>query len=147
MELSHGCIGYLVSPLLGLQLRELNENRKCSPENKFLIFVNDLPEYIRSSVCLFADNCVLYMDIESPMDCQILQDDLNSIAQWEVDWQMKFIVAKCHSMRMTRHPPDKHIQFDYTLNPLQKFQPDPYLLESLITYYHLLTTSHGYVTS
>ena len=49
------------------------------------------------------------------MDCQILQDDLNSLAQWETDWQMKFNVAKCYSMRVTWHPPDKHIQFDYTL--------------------------------
>ena len=54
-------------------------------------------------------DCVLYRNIESPTDCQILQDDLNSLAQWENDWQMKFNVAKCHSMRMTRHPPDKHI--------------------------------------
>ena len=75
----------------------------------FLIFINDLPENIRSSVRLFADDCVLYRNIESPMDCQTLQDDLNSLAQWETDWQMKFNVAKCHSMRVTRHPPDRHI--------------------------------------
>ena len=70
----------------------------------FLIFINDLPENIRSSVRLFANDCVLYRNIESPMDCQILQDDMNSLAQWETDWQMKFNVAKCHSMRVTRHP-------------------------------------------
>ena len=81
----------------------------------FLIFINDLPENIRSSVRLFADDCVLSGN-ESPMDCQILQDDLNSLAQWETDWQMKFNVAKCHSMRVTRHPPDKHIKFDYILH-------------------------------
>ena len=82
----------------------------------FLIFVNDLLENIRSSVRLFANDCVLYRNIKSPMDCQILQDDLNSLAQWETDWQMKFNVAKCHSMMVTRHPPDKIIQFDYTLH-------------------------------
>ena len=82
----------------------------------FLIFINDLPENIRLSVRLFADDCVLYRNIESPMDCQILQDDLNSLAQWETDWQMKFNVDKCHPMRVTRHPPDKHIQFAYTLH-------------------------------
>ena len=49
----------------------------------FLIFINDLPENIRSSVRLFADDCVLYRNIESPMDCKILQDDLNSLAQWD----------------------------------------------------------------
>ena len=95
----------------------------------FLIFINDLPENIRSSVRLFADDCVLYRNIESPMDCQILQDDLNSLAQWETDWQMKFNVAKCHSMRVTRHPPDKHIQFDYTLHQqrLEQVQSAKYL--------------------
>ena len=77
----------------------------------------------------FADNCVLYRNIESPMDCQILQDDLNSLAQWETDWQMKFNVAKCHSMRVTRHPPDKHIKFDYTLHQqrLEQVQSAKYL--------------------
>ena len=58
----------------------------------FLIFINDLPENIRSSVRFFADDCVFYRNIESPMDCHILQDDLNSLAQWETDWQMKFNV-------------------------------------------------------
>ena len=95
----------------------------------FLIFINDLPENIRSSVRHFAHDCVLYMNIEPPMDCQILQDDLNILAQWEADWQMKFSVAKCHSMRMTRHPPDKHIQFDYTLHQqkLEQVQSAKYL--------------------
>ena len=37
------------------------------------------------------------------------------------NWQMKFNVAKCHVMRVTRHPPDKHIQFDYTLHQ-QRFE-------------------------
>ena len=95
----------------------------------FLIFINDLPENIRSSVRLFADDCVLYKNIESPTDCQILQDDLNSLAQWEADWQMKFNVAKCHSMRVTPHPPDKHIQFEYTLHQqrLEQVQSAKYL--------------------
>ena len=99
----------------------------------FLIFINDLPENIRSSVRLFAADCVLYRNIKSPMDCQILQDDLNSLAQWKTNWQMKFNVAKCHSMRVTRHPPDKHIQFDYTLHQqrLEQVQSAKYLGETI----------------
>ena len=90
---------------------------------------NDLPDNIRSSVRLFADDCVLYRNIKSPIDCQILQDDLNSLAQLETDGQMKFNVAKCHSMRVTRHLPDKHILFDYTLHQqkLEQFQSAKYL--------------------
>ena len=83
----------------------------------FLIFINDLPDNIRSSVPLFGDDCVLYRNIKSPLDCQILQDDLNSLAKWEImDWQMKFNVSKCRSMRVTRLHPSKHIQFSYTLH-------------------------------
>ena len=95
----------------------------------FLIFINDLPDNIRSSVRLFADDCVLYRNIKSPIDCQILQDDLNSLSQWETDWQMKFYVAKCHSMRVTRHLPDKQILFDYTLHQqkLEQVQSAKYL--------------------
>ena len=72
---------------------------------------------------------VFYRNIKSPIDCQILQDHLNSLAQWETDWQMKFNVAKCHSMRVTRHLPDKHILFDYTLHQekLEQGQSAKYL--------------------
>ena len=55
-----------------------------------------MEEVLISSVRLFADDCVLYRNINSLTDCQILQEDLNSLAQWETDsdWQMKFNVAK-----------------------------------------------------
>ena len=71
----------------------------------FIIFISDLSDLsddIRASVRLFADDCVPYRNIKSPTDCQILQDALNSIAQWQTDWKMKFNVAKRHLMRVTR---------------------------------------------
>ena len=79
----------------------------------FLVFINDLPDNIRSSIRLFTDDCVLYRNICSSSDCLILQDDLDRLAQWEADWQMKFNVAKCHSMRVSRHLLDKQIKFEY----------------------------------
>ena len=99
--------------------------RSC--ETQLVQFFHDLVSNL--DCALFADDCVLYRNIESPTDCQILQDDLNSLAQWEADWQMKFNVAKCHSMRVTRHPPDKHIQFEYTLHQqrLEQVQSAKYL--------------------
>ena len=95
----------------------------------FLIFINDLPDNIRSSVRFFADDCVLYRNIKTLTDCQILQDDLNSLGQWETDWQMKFNVAKCHSMRVTRHLPSNHIHFNYSLHQqtLEQVQSAKYL--------------------
>ena len=56
----------------------------------FLIFINDLPDNIKSSVRLFTDDCVLYRNIHSLQDCLILQDDLDSLGLWEADWQKKF---------------------------------------------------------
>ena len=90
--------------------RKLRKTLACGPVG--LATQVHLPDNIRSSVRLFADDCVLYKNT----DCQILQDDLNSLGQWETDWQMKFNVAKCHSMRVTRHLPSNQIHFNYSLH-------------------------------
>ena len=82
----------------------------------FFVFIDDLPDNIRSSVRLFADECVLYRNIHSLQDCLILQVDLTSLGQWGADWQMKFNVAKYHSMRVTQHQHHKQILFDYSLH-------------------------------
>ena len=47
----------------------------------FLIFINNLPYNISSSVRLFADDCVLYRNIYSIQDCLTLQEDLTSLGQ------------------------------------------------------------------
>ena len=95
----------------------------------FLIFIIDLPDNIRSSVRLFADECVLYRNIHSLQDCLTLQEDLASLGQWEADWQMKFNVAKCHSMKVIRHQHHKQILFDYSLHnkTLENVQSAKYL--------------------
>ena len=82
----------------------------------FVIFINDLPDNIRSSVRLFADDRVLYRNIHLIQDCLTLQEDLTSLGQWEANRHMKFNVVKCHSMRVTRHQHHKHILFDYSLH-------------------------------
>ena len=68
-------------------------NEECVPQGSVLgqvlyfIFITSLPTNFRSSVHLLADDCALYRDF------QILQDDLNSLAQWEPNWQTKFNVT------------------------------------------------------
>ena len=71
----------------------------------FPIFINDLPDDINSTIRRFADDCVLYTNIRGSEDQQLLQDDLEKLALWEEAWLMKFNVAKCHSIRVTKHPP------------------------------------------
>ena len=92
-----------------------------------LIFINDLPDNIRSSVCLFAEDCVLCKNIYSIQDCLTLYEDLTSLEQWEADWPVKFNVAK-YSMRVTLHY-HKHILFDFPLHnkTLENVQSAKYL--------------------
>ena len=60
----------------------------------FLIFINDLPNNIKSSVRLFVDDCVLYMNIHSLHDCLILQEDLDSL-KWPLGGQLANEVQCC----------------------------------------------------
>ena len=82
----------------------------------FLLFINDLPDNIRSSIRLFADDCVLYRNITTQRDCEILQEDLDKLSLWEKDWLMEFNVGKCHTMRITRHQLSNQIRHDYVLH-------------------------------
>ena len=43
---------------------------------------------------LFADDFSLYHSINSPVDCQNGQKDLDALTKWEKDWQMSFNVDK-----------------------------------------------------
>ena len=81
----------------------------------FLIFINDIPDNINSTVRLFADDCVFYRNIRMSEDQQILQNDLNKLAQLEEACLMKFNVAKCHLMIVTKHSLPKQIIHDYSL--------------------------------
>ena len=80
----------------------------------FLLFINDLPKGLSSSVRLFADDCVLYRNISSQSDCEILQNDLNQLQKWEQTWLMSFNVSKCEVMRMSRQR--NPISHDYLLH-------------------------------
>ena len=56
----------------------------------FLIFINDLPEHIQSKVRLFADDCIVYREINSKADCEILQEDLHALERWKSTWAIEF---------------------------------------------------------
>ena len=48
----------------------------------FLIFINDLPEYVQSSTVRLFEDCVLYRKIHNETDSQKLQDDMNNLLTW-----------------------------------------------------------------
>ncbi len=62
----------------------------------FLLFINDLPDELQSSVRLFADDCILYCPIKHYNDVHVLQGYLDMLAIWEETWQIDFNRSKCH---------------------------------------------------
>ena len=49
----------------------------------FLLYINDLPENIKSKVRHFADDTAVYLTVSSAQDSQVLQSDLDTLQHWE----------------------------------------------------------------
>ena len=60
----------------------------------FLLYINDLPENVKANVKLFADDCLLYKEINNISDGQYLQNDLRALESLENEWQMSFNADK-----------------------------------------------------
>ena len=62
----------------------------------FLLYINDMPEGIKSTVRLFADDTIAYLTISSDKDSNDLQNDLDKLALWQTKWKMSFHPDKCN---------------------------------------------------
>ena len=80
----------------------------------FLIYINDLPNNLKSTVRLFADDTIIYMTISNGTDATALQQDLDKLSTWEETWQMEFHPQKCSALHITRSRNPKYKQ--YTLH-------------------------------
>ena len=67
----------------------------------FLVYINDLPDEVRSQVRLFADDTALYLTMESEDDSSALQNDLDILSAWESRWDMEFNSSKCQVVHVT----------------------------------------------
>ena len=66
----------------------------------FLIYVNDIPESLKCTSKMFADDTKVFNKIKSKEDSLMLQDDLDSLSKWSNDWLLRFNVQKCKRMHM-----------------------------------------------
>ena len=67
----------------------------------FLLYINDLPNNISSNVKLFADDSVVYQQIQRVENHSILQQDLLNLKQWASLWQINFAPRKCYTLSVT----------------------------------------------
>ena len=79
----------------------------------FLLYVNDLPDNLKSSIRLFADDALLYGVISNENDGDQLQEDLKQLEAWQNTWQMSFNPSKCKTICIStkRDPPQKKYVF------------------------------------
>ena len=66
----------------------------------FLIYVNDLPEGILSSLKLFTDDTKLYHVIKLETDREVLQQDINRLVKWTEVWQLPLNASKCKILNL-----------------------------------------------
>ena len=67
----------------------------------FVIYINDLPENIRSHLFLFADDCKFFREIATQEDIDIMQADLDTLFEWSQKWLLTFHPGKCVNLRIT----------------------------------------------
>ena len=66
----------------------------------FLLFVNDLPDWIKTNIRLFADDAKIWKEISCLEDQQELQADLDRLREWSDEWLLEFNPAKCNVMHI-----------------------------------------------
>ena len=81
----------------------------------FLLHINDLPSVISSKVRLFTDDCLVYREIKNKQDQIVLQEDLNLLKNWGSKWGLRFNVAKCNIMRMSKKQTPISIQYAWVV--------------------------------
>ena len=59
-----------------------------------LCHINDLPDSVKSQVRLFANDCLIYRQIKTQKDHQILQNNLKELVIWAAKWSMRFNAKK-----------------------------------------------------
>jgi len=67
----------------------------------FIIYANDIPDLqlVCSTTQMFADDIKIYAAISTLNDALKLQHDLDILAAWSKDWQLRFNTAKCKLMQ------------------------------------------------
>ena len=82
-----------------------------------ILYINDLPSAVSSSMKIFADDVAMYCPVHSADDCKAFQHDLklDLVSTWCSKWQMSLNVSKCELLcisNIKRSP----VQPDYYIN-------------------------------
>ena len=77
----------------------------------FILYVNDLPDKVKSYCKIFADDTKLYKEINNLKDYEDLQDDIYELCRWTTKWLLFFNANKCKVLLIGNNNP----RFDYEM--------------------------------
>ena len=63
----------------------------------FILYINDLPNHVNSSIQMFADDTKIFTKIDKPEDATKLQHDIDELQKWSMKWIL-FNVTKCKTL-------------------------------------------------
>ena len=89
----------------------------------FLIFINDLPDGLKSFASLFADDLKF---VTRTMNHNETQCDIEKLNQWQKQWLLKFNVdeGKCKVLHIGKNNPRLDYFMDGKLLPSVEFEKD-----------------------
>ena len=82
----------------------------------FMVYINHLLEWASSISRLFADDCLLYGEINNQSDTETLQHDLGNLQHWNKTWLMEFAEKKYQILWITKKYKHNTIMRDYTIH-------------------------------
>lgn len=82
----------------------------------FALFINDMPELIKTNILLFADDIKLFSKISSLDDVHKLQMDINTIFNWCERNDLKLNREKCYFISFSRKQEASQLLNGYTFN-------------------------------
>jgi hypothetical protein len=68
----------------------------------FIIFINNIVEAVSGRIRLFADDCVVYRQIQDERDEVEFQSDIDAIGKWMQEHSMQLNLDKCEVVRFGR---------------------------------------------
>ena len=71
----------------------------------FLIYINDMPEVVKSMCILFADDAKLFGKVNVREEDTTLQNDIDSLVSWSEKWQLPFNTDKCKTLNIGQMNP------------------------------------------
>lgn len=82
----------------------------------FALFINDLPEQIKSNILLFADDLKLFSIINTTEDARNLQRDIDTIVSWCNRNDLQLNTNKCYFISFSRKHESAQLLNGYNIN-------------------------------